>query len=186
MQGHGDAALATKKLSLAPGEFGTAARLAIRNVEKPKPVAEPVSDFEALAYLLKGNVTKEQYKLMIKISRKHKSKTWPNYNSLEGAKKDCMPPNIYHSQTEVWVPLQDVLHFDLHGLMEAFPEVIEQIRRLVDSDEEYKFTLDLKWGTDGVGGLVEYQYDQEQIIHDQTNQYNDYCCLHSTTKSKFK
>ena len=106
IDGHGDAALSIKKLSLAPGDFGPAAREAIRNVEKPKPISEPVSDFEALAYLLKGNVKKEQYKLMIKISRKHNSKTWPNYNSLESAKKDCLPPNIYHSIKEVWVPLQ--------------------------------------------------------------------------------
>ena len=106
MDGFGDAALATKKLSLAPGEFGAAAREAIKNVEKPKAVAEPVSDFEALAYILRGKVTRQQYKSMIKISRKHKSKTWPNYDRVEDAKKECLPPNIYHSPLEVWVPLQ--------------------------------------------------------------------------------
>ena len=74
--------------------------------------------------------------------------------------------------------LQDVLNFDLHGLMEAFPDIVDQIKYLMDRPEKFDFTLDIKFGQDGLGGLVDYQYDPKSKSY-KIKQTNIMCTVSS-------
>ena len=75
------------------------------------------------------------------MSRKKKCRCWPNYNKVEEAKKLCRPPDIQTSVSEVMVPIQSVLDFDVKGLLEAYPGLVDRIKALVNSNEGWEFLL---------------------------------------------
>ena len=76
---------------------------------------------------------------------------WSNCNKVKESKKLCRPPVIQSSGAEVMVPIQSVLVFYVKGLLEAYPDLVDQLKSLVNSGQGWEFFLDVKYGNDGLG-----------------------------------
>ena len=120
---------------------------------KKTPLQQKYSSEEALALIIDTDLTKEHY---IKIQRGAKTRganIYPAYNAISEVKKTCYPNNIKISESEVSIPVQDLLDFTICRLFEVQKEVflLHLPTEIVQIDVYYK------WGLDGSGGHSIYK-----------------------------
>ena len=53
------------------------------------------------------------------------------------------------------------MDFDVKNLLEAYPDLVDKVKELISSDEDWEFLLDVKHINDGLGSSTNYQYNPE-------------------------
>ena len=115
----------------------------------------PMSDEEALSFLVNNDFSKAQYKEMRMTAQSHNCPIYPDYNKVREAKSKCLPPNIEITELKASVPLQDLLNHTVFRLLKTQEEVL--LSRFHDTTidtEVFRGTLISKWGFDGATGQM--------------------------------
>ena len=74
-----------------------------------------MTPYEALAMILDLGLTKEQYMKVRLNSLKRNACIYPAYEHILAVKALCEPPNIFKSPEVCMVPMQDVVHHQVHS-----------------------------------------------------------------------
>ena len=131
-----------------------------KNIAKSKNKQQKqLSSIEALAVLLRNNLTKSTYQDIRNVSIEKKHDLFPPYSTVLEEKKNCYPNDITVSEFTAQVSLQNLLNHTSSRLIEY---LIPVIRRIIDEDEVengqiYEAQLITKWGFDSSTGQAIYK-----------------------------
>lgn len=114
----------------------------------------PYSPEEALAFIIDSDMGKEDYIHMQRGAKSRGANIYPAYNVIAQTKKQCYPNNIKISETEVQIPVQDILDHTIHRLADVQKDVLHIHH---DHEENLPIEVVYKWGLDGSGGHSIYK-----------------------------
>lgn len=92
---------------------------------------------------------KEDYIQMQRGAKSRGANIYPAYNVIAQTKKQCYPDNLKISETEVQIPVQDILDHTVHRLAEVQQDVLLLHH---NHGENSPIEVVYKWGLDGSGG----------------------------------
>ena len=98
-----------------------------------------MSGDEALAYMIKQNLTQAQYQEQRNEGLKRGANFLPPYSKISEAMKQSLPNNINYESDCVWVSMQEVLNHRLSRLLDS--EMIERLQILQDLYPDMKVLL---------------------------------------------
>lgn len=114
----------------------------------------PYSPEEALAFIIDSDMGKEDYIQMQRGAKSRGANIYPAYNVIAQTKKQCYPDNLKISETEVQIPVQDILDHTVHRLAEVQQDVLLLHH---NHGENSPIEVVYKWGLDGSGGHSIYK-----------------------------
>ncbi|KAI4465067.1 aspartyl/lysyl-trna synthetase [Holotrichia oblita] len=115
---------------------------------------KPYSPEEALALIIDSSMGKEDYIHWQKGAKSRGANIYPPYNVIAQTKRQCYPNNIKITETEVQIPVQDILDHTIQRLAHVQQDVL-----LLHHDHEKNSAIKVvyKWGLDGSGGHSIYK-----------------------------
>lgn len=115
---------------------------------------KPYTPEEALALIIDLVMGKEDYIHWQKGAKSRGANIYPAYNVISQTKEQCYPKNIEITETEVQIPVQDILDHTVQRLSHVQQDVL-----LLHHDHAKNSTIKViyKWGLDGSGGHSIYK-----------------------------
>ncbi|XP_025422389.1 uncharacterized protein LOC112692072 [Sipha flava] len=101
--------------------------------------------------MVQNTLTKQQYINIRLESKRRNCDIYPPYEYIVNAKKECYPDNLHVSETNCFIPIQDLFNHTTHRIFKisGVPKVIEMQMK--------KFEIIYKWGCDGSNGQSQYK-----------------------------
>ena len=98
--------------------------------------------------ILKMNLTVRNYKILRMQALNKGADIYPSYEKVLLMKELCTPKNIEFSAdgTEAKVSIKDILDHRISRILNLNPEIIDEMLRIANIDENAKFTLFYKYG----------------------------------------
>lgn len=115
---------------------------------------QPYSPEEALAFMISNDLTKKQYKAILKSTKSRNCNIYPSYHKILAAKNAAYPPDLVIHEKLCEVPLQSMLHHFSHRLFTALnlpEEYLHNNGQIMDCE------LICKYGCDGSSGHSNYK-----------------------------
>ncbi|XP_061401894.1 uncharacterized protein LOC133337701, partial [Musca vetustissima] len=84
----------------------------------------PISPEDALTFLLKNGLTKQQYKNMRQLNLKHYCIIYPTYDNVFKSKLKCRPDEIKANENSVQVSMQNLLDHTARRILQYQDEVL--------------------------------------------------------------
>lgn len=157
-QGEHELAFILKEAAKSPNRSAIVQRLV---TEQPSAL----SDNEALALILDGDLSVNTYKMLRTAAVAHKSILFPPYSNVLQAKTLCRPDErIQISETLASVSLQGLLNHTIARILKLQEECIIKYTTLLQN-KVLNMTLGCSWGFDGSTGQSQYK----QKFKDPTN-----------------
>lgn len=97
---------------------------------------------------------KEDHMYWQKGAKSRAAKIYPAYNVIAQTKRQCYPNNIKITETEVQIPVQDILDHTIQRLAHVQQDVFLLHH---DHDKNSAIKVLYKWGLDGSGGHSIYK-----------------------------
>ena len=116
-----------------------------------------MSPAEALAMIIKMNLTAANYQALRLKAIDQGADIYPSYKRVKKMKKLCLPLNAQYKADEVVFPMDKVLDHHLKRLLDLNPEMLEEIENLA-AQHQAKFVFFFKYGADGSGNHSHYRY----------------------------
>lgn len=126
---------------------------------------------EALALMIKLDLTKEKYQIMRNSAKSKSYNIYPSYNKVREVKVLCYPPkeNIHITDMSAEIKLQGLLDHTTHRIIQLQEEVIHAYMEDVEGDPNV-LTFIYKWGIDGSSNQSIYK---QSWLGENNAEYND-------------
>ena len=105
-----------------------------------------MSPAEALAFIIKMNMTVRNYRLMRENAIDKGHDIYPSYDAVDAMKKLCMPEDVQFSETEAKVSMESLLNHRMSRVLALNPDMMDEMNRIAGQNYTARFIFYYKYG----------------------------------------
>ena len=110
-----------------------------------KPLKK-MSPAEALALIIKMNMTVRNYRLLRENALEKGHDIYPSYDAVDEMKKLCMPEGVEFSEDEAKVSMESLLNHRISRVLSLNPDMMDEMNRIAGQNYTARFTFYYKYG----------------------------------------
>ena len=105
-----------------------------------------MSPAEALAVMIKMNLTVRNYRLMRENALDKGHDIYPSYDQVAEMKKLCTPEGIKYSEDEAVVSMESLLNHRISRVLSLNPDLMDEMNRIAGQNYTARFIFFYKYG----------------------------------------
>ena len=105
-----------------------------------------MSAAEALAFIIKMNLTVRNYRLMRENALAKGHDIYPSYDAVDLMKKLCMPEEVIFSEDEAKVSMEALLNHRISRVLSLNPDMMDEMNRIAGQHYTARFIFYYKYG----------------------------------------